>query len=277
MREVFLKLKSDFFGAFDRVEEESLRWTKANKGRVEFRLVGLILVACFMLAFLEYFGGSADFRILEKPLSLIVDDAHQRIHYTFRTGHYARLARLMYWSGCTFVGYMLIPMLYIKLVMRERLRDFGIGIKGALEHSWIYIGLFLFVLPAVYTVSFTASFQHTYPFYKDASRSALDFFLWELTYAVQFMSLEFFFRGFLVHGMKRRLGVYTVLLATVPYCMIHFGKPLPETLGASFAGIALGLLSLFTESIWLGVAIHVSVAVSMDVLSLMAQNKLHLF
>jgi hypothetical protein len=49
---------------------------------------------------------------------------------------------------------------------------------------------------------------------------------------------------------------------------------MPETLGAIFAGIALGTLSLFTRSIWLGVAIHVSVAVSMDLISLWLAGKL---
>lgn len=71
-----------------------------------------------------------------------------------------------------------------------------------------------------------------------------------------------------------RQASQAVLLAVMPYCMIHFGKPMPETLGAIFAGIALGTLSLFTRSIWLGVAIHVSVAVSMDLISLWLAGRL---
>ena len=51
---------------------------------------------------------------------------------------------------------------------------------------------------------------------------------------------------------------------TVPYVMIHFRKPLPETFGAFFAGIALGTLALRTRSIYGGVIIHVSIAWSMD-------------
>ena len=47
--------------------------------------------------------------------------------------------------------------------------------------------------------------------------------------------------------------------------MIHFGKPLPETIGAIIAGIFLGTLALWTRSIWLGFLIHVSVALSMDI------------
>lgn len=277
MREVIHRWKTDFLDAFERVEAESRDWLDANRRRIDWRLVGLVIVACFVLSFLEYYGGSSNFWLLEGPLSLFVDDAKERLTYTFRTSEYARLARLMYWSGCTFVGYLLVPLLYVKFVMRERLREFGMGIRGALDHGWIYIALFVAVIPAVFAVSFTQSFQNTYPFYEQADRSWLDFLLWELTYTLQFLSLEFFFRGFLVHGLKHRFGVYSVLLSVVPYCMIHFGKPMPETLGAIFAGIALGILSLFTRSIWLGVAIHVSVAVSMDIFSLLAQGKLNLF
>ena len=33
----------------------------------------------------------------------------------------------------------------------------------------------------------------------------------------------------------------------VPYCMIHYGKPLPETLGAIGAGLILGTLAMRTQ------------------------------
>jgi membrane protease YdiL (CAAX protease family) len=274
-RDILNRWKTDFMDAFERVEDESFRWLQANRRRVDRRFLGLIVLACFVLAFLEYFGGSGDYEVLQAPLALIVDDAEERIEYTFRTGEFARLARLMYWSGCTFVGYLLVPALYVKFVMRERLLDMGVSVRGALTHWWIYVGLYVLVMPAVFLMSLTESFQETYPFYQLAGRSPTDFLLWELTYAVQFLSLEFFYRGVLVHGTKRRLGMYSVLLSVIPYCMIHFGKPMPETLGAVFAGVALGVLSLYTRSIWLGVAIHVSVAVSMDVFSLLAQGKLN--
>ena len=136
--------------------------------------------------------------------------------------------------------------------------------------------MYLVVLPFVVFVSRTPSFQKMYPFYDFAHRSPTDFFLWQAVYALQFFSLEFFFRGFLIHGLRHRFGYYAIVFSVVPYCMIHFGKPMPETLGAIIAGLALGTLSLFSGSIWLGVAIHVSVAVSMDVLSLLAQGKIAL-
>jgi membrane protease YdiL (CAAX protease family) len=46
--------------------------------------------------------------------------------------------------------------------------------------------------------------------------------------------------------------------------MIHFGKPIQETLGAIVAGILLGFMALKTRSIWLGAALHIAVAWTMD-------------
>ena len=53
----------------------------------------------------------------------------------------------------------------------------------------------------------------------------------------------------------------------VPYCMIHYGKPMAETFGAIGAGMILGTIAMRTRSIWGGVAIHVGVAWTMDLLA----------
>jgi membrane protease YdiL (CAAX protease family) len=54
----------------------------------------------------------------------------------------------------------------------------------------------------------------------------------------------------------------------VPYCMIHFAKPLPETFGAIIAGVVLGFMSLATRSIWMGALLHIAVALTMDLAAL---------
>ncbi len=86
---------------------------------------------------------------------------------------------------------------------------------------------------------------------------------------MQFFALEVFFRGFMLHALKRPMGAYAIFAMIVPYCMIHYHKPIAEVLGAVAAGTVLGTLSLHTGSIWCGVLIHVSVAWSMDSLALM--------
>jgi membrane protease YdiL (CAAX protease family) len=265
--------KTAFFDALERVESESAQDTLEERRELDLQIIGLIVLVCVVLSFMEYYGGSNDYRWLENLVKMLPGDASYGIQSFFRDREYGRLARLGYWSMSTFVGYALLPALYVRFVMKKRLSDIGLSVRGALEHWWIYAGMYLLVLPAVYLVSFTESFQNTYPFYEHAARSWFDFLMWEALYALQFLSLEFFFRGVLIHGIKKRFGFYAILVSVIPYCMIHFGKPMPETIGAILAGLALGVLSLFTRSIWLGVAIHISVAVTMDILSMLAKGQ----
>ncbi|MBK8301970.1 MAG: CPBP family intramembrane metalloprotease [Chloracidobacterium sp.] len=82
------------------------------------------------------------------------------------------------------------------------------------------------------------------------------------------LKIEPFFRGFLVHSLKPSLGVYSILAMTVPYTMIHFQKPMPETFAAIFAGLFLGWISYKNGTIWLGLVLHCTVAFSMDILAL---------
>ena len=180
-----------------------------------------------------------------------------------------QLAGLLYWVAGSLITYVGLPVLVIKCVMRRRVRDFGLSIRGILGSSWVYLVMFLFMVPLLLHFSGTARFLQTYPFYKLTGEPLWPALVtWELSYWAQFLALEFFFRGFLVHGTRHRLGIYSIFVMTVPYCMIHFGKPLPETFAAIAAGVILGFMSLKTRSIWLGAALHICVAVSMDSLAL---------
>ena len=61
---------------------------------------------------------------------------------------------------------------------------------------------------------------------------------------------------------------------TVPYCMIHFGKPMPETIAAIVAGVVLGYMSLKSRNIWLGFLVHCGVALMMDIAALFRRGVL---
>ena len=104
--------------------------------------------------------------------------------------------------------------------------------------KWCCVFIFLFLnlweffrAPLVFWVSTQESFLIKYPFYRPSSEDHIypNLFIWEIFYFLQFISLEFFFRGFLVHGLKKEIGDYSVLVMVIPYCMIHFQKPFLET------------------------------------------------
>jgi membrane protease YdiL (CAAX protease family) len=72
----------------------------------------------------------------------------------------------------------------------------------------------------------------------------------------------------MLKGLEKSFGAGAVFVMIVPYCMIHYGKPMPETIGAIGAGIILGTLAMRSRSIWGGVVVHCAVAISMDLLAL---------
>lgn len=176
---------------------------------------------------------------------------------------YIPLLRVAMWTTGALTFYFLIPALVIRRVFGHRLRDYGLNADGFLRHLRVYLLLFLPVFALVFAVSGSADFQAKYPLYKDHLGLA-DLLIWEVLYGLQFFALEFFFRGFLIHGVKDRVGALGVVAMVMPYVMIHFSKPLYETVGAIIAGTVLGLLSLRTGSIAGGVFIHVGVAWTMD-------------
>ncbi|HEY2784819.1 MAG TPA: CPBP family intramembrane glutamic endopeptidase [Fimbriiglobus sp.] len=172
-----------------------------------------------------------------------------------------------WWGVITTLTYFVIPAVVVKVGFRERLSDYGLKIKGIFSAWPLYVGMLAIMVPIIWLVSHSQRFLLTYPMYGADWGGRLDrssYLFFELVYALQFCTLEFFFRGFLVHGTKHRFGVGSVFVMMVPYCMIHFQKPFPECCGSIVAGFALGLISLKTRSIWLGAALHISVAWTMD-------------
>ncbi len=246
----------------------------------DWRPIVAYLAAAVVLTLQEYFGDRATFNNLVSRGAMIewgggpsgAATHHWRLFGPLTWAANPRwneLYGLCYWSFTRTLGYFVVPALLMLGWRRDRLRDFGLSTKGFLQHAWIYALFFGIVLVAVVVVSHTGEFANYYPFYHDAHRSWFDFCLWELVYASQFFTLEFFFRGFLVFAGREAMGSGVIMAMVVPYCMIHFGKPWAEALAAILAGTVLGTLSLKTRSIWSGFLIHVTVAISMDMAALL--------
>jgi len=176
---------------------------------------------------------------------------------------------LLVWGINCVITFLLLPVVFIKIILREKLSNFGLNLHLEKRFILLYTIMFLVMIPVLIYLSYTAAFLEKYPFFKIQSKAELPLFLkWEIIYILQFVGIEFFFRGLLIHAFKHKFGYYSILFSVIPYCMIHFGKPLPETIGAIFAGLILGFLSLNTGSIILGILLHCGIAVTMDFLAL---------
>lgn len=243
--------------------------TAAEGKKFDIKLVITAVTVALSLVFIEYFGKDPAY-LTGFLKSISMNAAADKISYLLGSHPNHQLYNLGYWVMIIAVFYLLLPAAIIKFVFREKLRNYGLT-KGSLFKDYkLYLLMFIIMIPLVIFFSRTEGFQYRYPFYRVATNEALwpNFWTWELLYLFQFFCLEFFFRGFMVHGLKQRFGYYSVFMMTIPYCMIHFGKPLPETIAAIIAGIVLGTLSLKSRTIWMGVIIHYSVAIAMDLSAL---------
>lgn len=183
----------------------------------------------------------------------------------------SNLPLLAYWVGVSVLFYFVVPALVLKFILKKKLSDFGLSFRIEQGFLKLLLQCIVVMTPLVYLMSLTSGFEARYPFLKVFNGEpylSSTLLIWELIYFFQFFGLEFFFRGFLLHSLKPSLGSYSIFAMMVPYCMIHWGKPMPETFAAIFAGIFLGWLSYRNGNIWMGLALHCFVAFSMDVMAL---------
>lgn len=232
---------------------------RAGTSREQAEVIGVYLVAVFVLILSEY-G---------------VDDLWRLLPWELRTGSVEwKYWRKLGWVVGVALAYVVPTTLYAKLVLGMSPRDLGLNAEGFVKHLPMYFGFLAVVLPLVGLVSDDPQFQRTYPLSAHAHESREWLVLWELCYAVQFVGVEYFFRGFLLFCAARVIGPYAIPAMVVPYVMIHFSKPWPETLGAIVAGSVLAVVALRTRSILAGICIHTAVAWSMDAAALWRTGKL---
>jgi membrane protease YdiL (CAAX protease family) len=222
-------------------------------GRLDPRVPVALVFTALVMVWNEYLGDRDTFARWFPDLSG---------HRDFELWSYA------WWTGSKLVGYALAPVLLLRAIGVPR-STLHVDPASLRRHLPTYALLYVIVVPCVVLASGTKAFQATYPFYKLAARSWRDLLLWEAMYAASFIALELFYRGFLLGMLRRSLGPYAIFVMIVPYCMIHFGKPAAESVGAIVAGIALGTLAMATRSIWGGVLIHIAIAWTMDLAALL--------
>jgi membrane protease YdiL (CAAX protease family) len=249
------------------LDAERHRSATLAAGGYDLRPAVMLVMAAIVLTLQEYYGGRGTYDEVVRPWLAARELAHPEGF--FRLSRYDELYGYGWWSFTRVVGYVLLPFPIYKFIFpRDSLLDMGLRGRGFWRHAWIYGVCLLFVLPAMWLVSRQPDFGSYYPFYKTASRSYFDLLVWEGLYFAQFFGLELFFRGLWLGALRKSLGSGAIFAMCVPYCMIHFGKPYLEANGAIVAGIVLGSLAMKTKSIYAGFLVHITVAVSMDVLAL---------
>lgn len=135
-----------------------------------------------------------------------------------------------------------------------------------------YLLMLLIMLPLIAAASTQPDFLDMYPklkmiseVYHETNLTGWHKFLFELSYGTDFISIELFFRGFLILAFIKWAGKDAILPMACFYCTIHFGKPLGECISSYFGGMILGIVVYNTRSILGGLMVHLGIAWLMEI------------
>jgi hypothetical protein len=142
-----------------------------------------------------------------------------------------------------------------------------------------YLLLLLCAVPLILIASSMVDFQSAYPklkriafIYPYTNNDFIYNLMFELSYGSDFLTIEAFFRGFVVLAFIRYAGKDAILPMAAFYCTIHFGKPLFECITSYIGGVFLGVIVYNTRSIWGGFIVHLGMAWLMDAFTIINAN-----
>jgi hypothetical protein len=165
--------------------------------------------------------------------------------------------------------YFIPGLVWFKLTKKttERIISFRFDIKVIAP----YIFLLLILMPFIYWISFDAQFLISYPRYKPGIiETYYNWPLWatvgsfEISYALQFIGVEWFFRGFLLMMLGRYFGIHSIFIMVTAYGFLHFGKPFLEAVSSVFGGLLLGVFAWKSKNITGGIIIHLGIGLVME-------------
>ena len=164
---------------------------------------------------------------------------------------------------------VVIPLLLIWWMGKYEQPFFGITAKEINFRP--YLLMLLLMVPLITWASTQHDFLLTYPKLRQVNfingfvkRPWPYKLLFEMSYGIDFITIELFFRGFLVLAFVRFAGQDAILPMAVFYCSIHFGKPLAECISSFFGGLILGIIVYKTRSITGGLMVHLGIAWMME-------------
>lgn len=176
----------------------------------------------------------------------------------------------LYWFSADGFLMFIIPVLLIPIVLKGRLSDFGFRLgdyRFGLKSSLLFV---IVMLPFLWIASGSESFARTYPQGGPYVRENIDVLLYyELFVGFYMFAWEFFWRGYMLFGLKEKFGYYAIFIQMVPFFILHRGKPDIETFASIFAGLVLGIQAWRANSFIYCFLVHWSVMIFVDVISVL--------
>lgn len=190
----------------------------------------------------------------------------RRIFDTDNDKFYATL----YWFSADGFLMLIIPLILIPLVLKGKPSDYGFrlgDVKFGLKSSALFIAA---MIPVLWITSGSESFAKTYPQGGPFVRENISVLMYyELFVGFYMLAWEFFWRGYMLFGLKQKFGYYAIFIQMVPFFILHRGKPDIETFASIFAGLLLGAQAWRANSFIYCFLVHWGVMIFVDVISVL--------
>lgn len=176
----------------------------------------------------------------------------------------------IYWFSADGFLMFILPIILIFVVLKSKPSEFGFRIgdpKFGIASSLVF---FLIMLPVLWIVSGSESFARAYPQGGIRIKENLSILLYyELVVGFYMLAWEFFWRGYVLFGLKEKFGYYAIFIQMIPFFILHRGKPEIEIFASIFAGLILGIQAFRANSFIYCFFLHWSVMIFVDVISVL--------
>jgi len=178
-----------------------------------------------------------------------------------------------------------IPLVVVMLFLRREPTDYGFAVGDTKEAMRLALGAVLLFLPVVLVIAPGDGPQAYYvPWLGNYGGSrALVFGMWhgtrhlsdhidwarlayhELVMGFYMFGWEYYFRGFLLSGLRRILPLWWAIgLQALFFFALHYGKPWPEMLSSLPGGVIMALVSIRYRSFIPCFVVHFLISLSFD-------------
>lgn len=239
-----------------------------------YLLYGLPFITAFLLQYFFY----QDTGYWRKPwfiAILVLSPAFFSFRVNFDlqeqwvTEHFSGRNLMLYLHSINWITRVFVVLLPVVLVwwLKDRNNQPFYGSKrtaSLIPYWWMLLIMF----PLIALASTQPDFLQMYPkarLIRNGDHGILQYMLFEASYGFDFISIEFFFRGFLILSLAELCGKHCIIPMACFYCTIHFGKPMGEAISSFWGGLLLGIISYHTRSIWGGLLVHLGIAWLMEI------------
>ncbi len=164
--------------------------------------------------------------------------------------------------------FSVIPIL-IALLLKIRFNEIGLSLDSWKKFLPVSLMILILSSPFVAYASTREDFKN-YPVW-NPGLPQLSLLVIESIILLSMFNTEFFFRGYFLFSLEARFGNWAILFQSIPYSLVHIGKPSLEVPYSFLAGLVFGYIALRYRSVFPSLLVHWGGSAFLDILIIAAK------